>query len=146
MRFDEKLVSLRKKHGMSQEELAEKLNVSRQAISRWEMGSTMPDIPNLLQLCDLFGVSADYLIHDERDMDGNVPAERKLNEDAEEQFQARKIWKIGYYFGLMIMSYILLAIYGLFFVAGGDLIYVGLCIGHIVSAAVFTFLYFNVRK
>lgn len=65
MRFEEKIVELRKHKGLSQEELAEQLGVSRQAVSRWELGQTLPDIPNLLQLCELFGVSADYLVKDE---------------------------------------------------------------------------------
>ena len=62
MKFEEKLIDLRKKYGMSQEELADRLGVSRQAISRWELGSTLPDAPNLLKLSDLFGVSIDYLL------------------------------------------------------------------------------------
>ena len=65
MRFEEKIVELRKTKGLSQEELAEQLGVSRQAVSRWELGQTLPDIPNLLQLCELFGVSADYLVREE---------------------------------------------------------------------------------
>ena len=65
MRFEEKIVELRKQKGLSQEELAEQLGVSRQAVSRWELGQTLPDIPNLVQLCELFGVNADYLVKDE---------------------------------------------------------------------------------
>jgi transcriptional regulator with XRE-family HTH domain len=65
MKFEEKLIQLRKSRGMSQEDLAEHLDVSRQAVSRWEQGSTLPDIPNLRKLCDLFQVSADELIRDE---------------------------------------------------------------------------------
>ena len=57
MKFNEKLTIHRKKNGLSQEDLADKLGVSRQAISRWELGSTMPDATNLLELSDLFGVS-----------------------------------------------------------------------------------------
>ncbi|MBQ9746775.1 MAG: helix-turn-helix transcriptional regulator [Clostridia bacterium] len=64
MTFNEKLLSLRRKTGLSQEELAEKLDVSRQAVSRWEMGETMPDAKNLLVLSDIFGVSVDYLLRD----------------------------------------------------------------------------------
>ena len=64
MRFEEKIVELRKAKGLSQEELAEQLGVSRQAVSRWELGQTLPDIPNLMQLCELFDVSADYLVKD----------------------------------------------------------------------------------
>ena len=60
-----KLLSLLKRAGMSQEELAEKLNVSRQAVSRWEMGTAMPDAQNLLELSKIFGVSVDYLLKEE---------------------------------------------------------------------------------
>lgn len=65
MTFSEKLLKLRKDAGLSQEDLAEKLNVSRQAISRWEMGTAMPDCPNLLHISKQFHVSADYLLRDE---------------------------------------------------------------------------------
>jgi transcriptional regulator with XRE-family HTH domain len=62
MTFNEKLLSLRRKSGLSQEELAEKLDVSRQAVSRWENGETLPDAQNLLVLSDIFGVTTDYLL------------------------------------------------------------------------------------
>ncbi len=65
MTFGEKLLELRKQNNFSQEELAEKLGVSRQAVSRWESGETMPDSPNLLQISNIFSVSADYLLRDE---------------------------------------------------------------------------------
>ncbi len=65
MTFGEKLLELRKQNNFSQEELAEKIGVSRQAVSRWESGETMPDSPNLLIICNLFGVSADSLLRDE---------------------------------------------------------------------------------
>ena len=65
MKFEEKLMALRKKGGMSQEELADQLGVSRQAISRWELGTTLPDAPNLLKLSNLFCVTVDYLLRDE---------------------------------------------------------------------------------
>lgn len=73
MTFAEKVFSLRKKAGLSQEELAEKLEVSRQAISRWEMGLAMPDASNLLQLSKLFKVTTDYLINDEYSSDEDIP-------------------------------------------------------------------------
>ena len=60
----EKLMSLRKEKGMSQMELAEKLNVSRQAISRWEVGAAVPSTDNLKMLSELYGVSVDYLLND----------------------------------------------------------------------------------
>ena len=74
MNLSEKILSLRKKRNLSQEELAEKLNVSRQAVSRWEVGSSQPDASNLLQLSRLFGVSADYLLNDDYEDSLNTPA------------------------------------------------------------------------
>ena len=74
MTFSEKILSCRKKAGLSQEALAERLGVSRQAISRWEMGNTIPDAENLLQLSQLFGVSVDYLLHDEQGQEPSVPS------------------------------------------------------------------------
>lgn len=83
MRFEEKLVDLRKSRGISQEQLAEALGVSRQAVSRWESGDSTPDMTNLLGLCQYFGVSADYLIFDERDIDGDrsksIPSSKAKN-------------------------------------------------------------------
>ena len=73
MKFEEKLMALRKKGGMSQEELADQLGVSRQAVSRWELGSTLPDAPNLLKLSDLFGVSIDYLLRDDYERESALP-------------------------------------------------------------------------
>lgn len=60
----DKIVDLRKKSGWSQEELAEKLNVSRQAISKWEGAQSVPDMGRIIQLSELFGVSTDYLLKD----------------------------------------------------------------------------------
>lgn len=73
MTFEQKLVKLRKQCGMSQEELADNLNVSRQAVSRWELGTAMPDAPNLLAISNIFKVSTDYLLHDEFDSDEDIP-------------------------------------------------------------------------
>ncbi len=78
MTFGEKLTTLRKQHGLSQEDLAEKLSVSRQAISRWEADSTLPDAENLLQISKLFGVSVDYLINDDYESENDTPAASKV--------------------------------------------------------------------
>ena len=67
MKLPEKIVTLRKARGLSQEALAEQLGVSRQAVSRWEQGSAQPDAGNLFQLSRLFQVSADYLLDDALD-------------------------------------------------------------------------------
>lgn len=61
----DKIIKLRKKNGWSQEELADKMNVSRQAVSKWEAAQTTPDLEKILQLGNLFGVTTDYLLKDE---------------------------------------------------------------------------------
>lgn len=66
MLFAEKLKDLRKKSGMSQEKLAEKIGVSRQAVTKWENDTGVPDIANLKAVSELFGVSIDELLSDEK--------------------------------------------------------------------------------
>lgn len=58
----ERINLLRKKMGLSQEELANKIGVSRQAVSKWESGQSMPDLDKIIALSDLFGVSTDYIL------------------------------------------------------------------------------------
>ncbi len=65
MILSEKLYTLRTKAGLSQEELAERLNVSRQSVSKWESGSSIPTIDKILELSSVYGVSTDYLLKDE---------------------------------------------------------------------------------
>lgn len=64
MKFGDKLIALRKKRGLSQEELAEKLNVSRQSVSKWESNNTYPETEKIVQICNLFNCSMDDLIND----------------------------------------------------------------------------------
>lgn len=73
----DKITEERKKNGWSQEELAEKLGVSRQAVSKWESAGSVPDLQRVIQLAELFGVSTDYLLKDEMESDifWSVPAE-----------------------------------------------------------------------
>lgn len=61
----DKIINERKKNGWSQEELAEKLSVSRQSISKWEGAQAVPDLQKILKMAELFGVSTDYLLKDE---------------------------------------------------------------------------------
>ena len=81
MKLSDKIVKLRKVNGWSQEELAEKLNVSRQAISRWEGATAQPDATNILQLSKLFGVTTDYLLNDEYESDNDLPKVKQINSD-----------------------------------------------------------------
>ena len=64
MKFCDKLVKQRKNNNMSQEQLADKLGVSRQAISKWESGSTIPDMAKILELCKILNCNLEDLIDD----------------------------------------------------------------------------------
>ncbi len=65
MTLSEKLYNLRRKQGLSQEALAEKLSCSRQVISKWENGTTTPDTEMLQKYSELFGVSIDYIVKED---------------------------------------------------------------------------------
>ncbi len=80
MKRSEKITAQRKAHGLSQEELADRLGVSRQAVSRWEQGSALPDANNLVQLSRTFGVTTDYLLHDDYENDQDLPPVRENQE------------------------------------------------------------------
>lgn len=68
MQFHEKLKQLRVKQEYSQDALAQKLHVSRSAVVKWESGNGMPDLANLIAIADVFGVSLDTLLRDEREL------------------------------------------------------------------------------
>ena len=63
MNLSEKIIYERKKKGWSQEELADKLDVSRQSVSKWEGGLSIPEVEKIVKMAELFGVSTDYLLN-----------------------------------------------------------------------------------
>ena len=67
------LVELRKKNKLTQQELANKLNYSDKAISRWEHAETLPDIETLCRVCEIYGVRFEYLLQEEQPIDGKNP-------------------------------------------------------------------------
>ena len=67
MKFNEKLIELRKKEGLSQEQLGNKVNVSRQTVSKWELGETTPELEKLIELSKVFNISIDKLVGKEND-------------------------------------------------------------------------------
>lgn len=71
----DKIIELRKKSGLSQEELAEKMNVSRQSVSKWEGAQSIPDLDKILALSKIFGVSTDYLLKDDFEAEEPVPTD-----------------------------------------------------------------------
>ena len=81
MNMGEKILSMRKARGWSQEELAERIGVTRQAVSRWESNSAKPDADKIIAICDLFGVSADYLLWEQyhEEMSMAVPSRRNVD-------------------------------------------------------------------
>lgn len=77
MTMGEKILNMRKARGWNQEELAERIGVTRQAVSRWESGAAKPDADKIIAICDLFGVSADYLLRDRYSGEGsNLKSEK----------------------------------------------------------------------
>lgn len=68
MILSEKITELRKRNGLSQEQFGDKMGVSRQAVSKWEMAQTSPDINKLMAMSELFGVPVDFLLKDEYDL------------------------------------------------------------------------------
>ena len=78
----DKIIELRKRNGWSQEELAEKLDVSRQSISKWEGAQSVPDMNRILALSQIFGVSTDVLLKDELDLGGMSSADIFPEDDA----------------------------------------------------------------
>lgn len=88
-----RLVELRKKNNLSQEELAEKLGVSRQAVSKWERSEASPDTDNLIALAEIYGMSLDELIFGEKR--GGADEEEKKDESEEQNRADKDTVKIG---------------------------------------------------
>ena len=80
MKFNERLLELRKKSGWSQEELGYKLDVSRQTISKWEAGQTTPELEKLRNLAKLFNISVDELINEDESIEETNTEKDRLNE------------------------------------------------------------------
>ena len=115
----DKIIRLRKKNGWSQEELADKMNVSRQAVSKWESAQTIPDLEKILQLSTLFGVTTDYLLKDEiedeeltKDTSSDTLVKRISIEEANTYIEQRKkaSWRIALATFLCILSPIALIV------------------------------------
>lgn len=92
MALSEKLYTLRKKSGLSQEQLAEQLSVSRQAISKWESGQSVPESDKLITISNYFKVSLDYLLKEESAQ--QIPAEVP-DADGSMQTNDRTRWLLG---------------------------------------------------
>lgn len=98
MKFNEKLLDLRKQKGWSQEELGDKLNVSRQTISKWEIGATTPELENLIMLSEIFDISIDELVDNSRvkaDIkEDNIETKPKAANSDTSKAKKTKLWFI----------------------------------------------------
>ena len=82
MKFNEKLINLRKQKGLSQEELGYKLEVTRQTVSKWELGETTPEMSKLIEMSKIFGVSLDELTNEEAKIEDKPINEKPIKNNS----------------------------------------------------------------
>lgn len=112
MTIGQKIVQLRIAKNISQELLAESLNVSRQTISKWEMGQALPKIDKVLQLSEIFGVSTDELLHDKMDLSKSLAAPKRnkyfgtdgFRGEANVTLTSMQAYKVGRFLGWYFSS------------------------------------------
>lgn len=131
--------ALRQKKGMTQLELAERLNYSDKSVSKWERGESLPDIIVLKSLADLFGVTLDYLTEEEHE---EMP---KIKEDVAEN--KKRTPKRNYYIltgtSIFIVALIATLVYIILAMIFPEKNYVWLCYAYAVPAALIVWLIFN---
>lgn len=114
MKFNEKLTKLRKEAGLSQEELGNMLNVARQTISKWELGETTPEMDKLIKMSEVFNITLDELIKDEKSEQEMVNTNASSNSNSQKLADIIiKILKgIGIILIILVIVNVLLAIVG----------------------------------
>ena len=143
MSFADKLIQLRKAKGLSQEDLADSLGVSRQAVSRWEQGNTFPDLPNLQKIVKVFGVSADYLICDDYAEEGhndNAPVSEADKPQSQFDFKVNRFLIIGFIWVFAALCFLIVAIDTM------NILYVGLTLADVILACINFVLHFRNKK
>ena len=122
MLISEKILSLRKARGMSQEDLAELLGVSRQSVSKWESAAAVPDVSKIIELSDVFGTTTDYLIKDSitnLEYSDSEEAVKKISIETANVYIAEKV-RNGRWTGLGVMLCITSSIPLFLFNAAGE--------------------------
>lgn len=128
MKIEDKLLKLRKEKGLSQEEVADRLNVSRQTISKWETGQSSPDFDKIIPLCELYEISSDELLT------GKKKEEIVKEEKEHENMKAKGIGlSLGIYV-LSIVFFVLLLVFSNFVFAFGIFL-----LGIIIATALFIY-------
>lgn len=97
MILGDKIMNLRKQNNWSQEDLAEKLGISRQSVSKWESGTSIPDIDKIIKLSAIFDVSTDYLLKDE--LEEILPSETEANDMEKESLRRVSLEEVSEYTG-----------------------------------------------
>ena len=109
MKFNEKLIMLRKQHNLSQEQVAEKLGVARQTISKWELGETTPEMDKLIMISELYNITLDELMKEENE--GKVINDPNNTNSQKLAGMTIKILKgIGIFFLIVSILYVMLMI------------------------------------
>ena len=103
MKFNEKLIKLRKEKGLSQEELGYQLNVTRQTVSKWELGQTTPEMDKLLEMSKIFGINVDDLLDETKE----------IKSQTEENKTNKSIKKIIIIVSVVLVILILIGIVGM---------------------------------
>ena len=119
LKFNEKLIKLRKASGLSQEELGDKLNVARQTVSKWELGETTPEMDKLEELSNLFEISIDELVKDNTIPNSIIKEidQRKVESLYKDSQNVKSIIKTYLIIGFGILMFFgIIVIYCLFFV------------------------------
>ena len=112
MKFNEKLVMLRKQHNLSQEQVAEKLKVARQTISKWELGETTPEMDKLIMMSEIYNITLDELMKEENE--GKVVNDPNSTNSQKLAGMTIKILKgIGVFLLISVILYIAVIVIGL---------------------------------
>lgn len=148
MKFGDKLIQLRKKHGLSQEDLAAKLNVSRQSVSKWESNNTYPETDKIVQICNIFECSMDDLINenikDINQLERKSKKEISIKIDPLLDFIAKTVnmfYNMKFLSGLKCLIELALVL--------GAMLIIGDIINHIIItafASIFSFIPWNISR
>lgn len=107
MTIGTKIQTLRKQHGLSQEQLAETLGVSRQAVSKWEAEQSVPDIDKIILICDYFGVTTDHILRNEDLSCSQIAQSTNAIENEEKKENTENKKKSTILLAVAVMLYIL---------------------------------------
>ncbi|MCR5787784.1 MAG: helix-turn-helix domain-containing protein [Bacilli bacterium] len=91
MTLGQRLTKLRKDKNLSQEEVAEKINVTRQTVSKWELDQSLPDVDKLIPLCELYEISTDMLLRGDEQVKDNLKGDTYINDEYVKRKRAKTI-------------------------------------------------------